>query len=186
MEEPKIYTRKGDFGATSLPTGERVSKSNLRVQTYGTIDELNAWLGTAKASARHSDIKKLLGRIQIKLMTIASLLASKAATLEASADERPLAISEADVVGLERCIDYFNLRLPHISNFIVPGQNQSSALLDVARTVCRRAERMVVELSESEIVDPILRKFLNRLADLLFVLERAEYHFANFSDKFWK
>lgn len=183
MEEIKIYTRKGDLGTTSLFTGGRVSKTNIRIQSYGAVDELNSFLGVARAFATHPDIPKLIFKIQNKIMNIISILATK----DDLSAERPLpTISEADVAGLEHCIDYFNQKLSPISNFIVPGENRSGALLDVARTVCRRAEREVIKLSESEIVDPILRKFLNRLSDLLFVLERAEYQHQNTPEKFWE
>ena len=183
MEEQKIYTRKGDLGTTSLFTGGRVSKSNLRIQAYGTVDELNAFLGLARASVAHPDIPKLIFKIQNKVMNISSMLATKTNELS----NRPLpTISEEDILGMERCIDHFNQELPQISNFIVPGQNKSGALLDVARTVCRRAEREVTKLSEAEIVDPIIRKFLNRLSDLLFILERTEYKYQNTPEKFWE
>ncbi len=182
MEERKIYTRKGDLGTTSLFTGGRVSKTNIRIQSYGAVDELNSFLGVARTFATHPDIPKLLFKVQNKVMNIISILAAK----DELSSERPLpTISEADVTGLEHCIDYFNQKLSPISNFIVPGGNKSGAFFDVARTVCRRAEREVIKLSESEIVDPILRKFLNRLSDLLFVLERVEYQHQNTPEKFW-
>ena len=180
-ETNKIYTRSGDIGTTGLRTGGRVSKSHARIQAYGAVDELNSILGAARAHACHSDIPKLLERLQHKVMAIASLLATKEPTLD-----QPLPqINEADIAGMERCIDYFTATLPPLNQFILPGQNPSSAWLDIARTTPRRAERAVVALAETEIIDPILRKFLNRLSDLMFTLERAEYHFVGQSDKFW-
>lgn len=171
------------MGTTSLFTGGRVSKTNPRIQAYGAVDELNSFLGTARVFATHPDVPKLLFKIQNKVMNISSMLATKTDELS----NRPLpTIAEDDVLGIERCIDYFNAKLSPISNFIVPGENRSGALLDVARTVCRRTEREVTKLSEVEIVDPIIRKFLNRLSDLLFVLERAEYQYQNIPERFWE
>ncbi len=185
MEEQKIYTRRGDLGTTSLFTGGRVSKTSLRIQAYGTTDELNSFLGAAKAFATHPDVQNLLPKIQNKVMNISSMLATQTYTTP-ERDRRLPTISEQDVDGLERCIDYFSRDLPSISNFLVPGGNKSGAMLDIARTVCRRAERAVVALSETEIVDPVLKQFLNRLSDLLFVLERVEYKHQNIPEKFWE
>lgn len=181
-QEPKIYTRTGDSGTTGLYKGPRVSKSSLRVATYGMVDELNAAVSVAKVFSNHSDIKNLLERIQHKLMNIASMLAAEAGT---APDAVPM-VSELDVTGLERCIDYFAYKLPPISRFIIPGQNQAGAMLDIARTVCRRTERQVVLLSETESVPPVIQKFLNRLSDLLFILERYEHQQSGFEDMFWE
>ena len=183
MEESKIYTRTGDSGTTGLYKGPRVSKSSLRVQTYGMVDELNAAVSAAKSFSNHSDIKKLLERIQHKLMNIASMLASELSTVP---KETLPVVSELDVTGLERCIDYFAYKLPPISRFIIPGQNKAGAMLDIARTVCRRTERQVVLLSETESVPPVIQKFLNRLSDLLFTLERYEHQQSGFDDMFWE
>lgn len=183
MEEPKIYTRTGDLGTTGLYKGPTVSKSSLRVATYGLVDELNATVSAAKAFSNVADIKKLLERIQHKLMNIASILASE---LGVAPKETLPVISELDVLGLERCIDYFSRELPPINSFIIPGQNQAGAMLDIARTVCRRTERQVVLLSESEPVSPVIKQFLNRLSDLLFTLERYEHHHSGFGDVMWE
>ncbi|MFA5010012.1 MAG: cob(I)yrinic acid a,c-diamide adenosyltransferase [Patescibacteria group bacterium] len=194
--ESKIYTRTGDSGTTGLYKGPstrnatqsvvgggQVSKSSLRVATYGMVDELNATVSAAKAFSNHEDIKKLLGRIQHKLMNIASILASE----QSNPPKETLPIlSELDVIGLERCIDYFTHELPPISNFIIAGLNQAGAMLDVARTVCRRTERQIVLLSDTESVPPVIQKFLNRLSDLLFVLERYEHHQSGFGDVMWE
>lgn len=175
----KIYTRHGDSGITSLGTNERVNKTSLRTTAYGTIDELNSALGLAKAFCNYPDTNKLIHKIQNKIMNIMSMLAGIDQT------NTPI-IAEIDITGMERCIDYFNLSLPPISNFIVPGGNKSSATLDIARTTCRRAEREVLKLSEAEIVNPIIYKFLNRLSDLLFVLERMEYLTNKTTERFWE
>lgn len=183
MDLPKIYTRKGDDGTTGLFNGPRVSKTSLRVQTYGTIDELNTAVGAAKVFSNVPDIKNLLERIQHKLMNCASILASP---LNNTDPARLPIISGADVVGLEKCIDYFAQDLPLITTFIVPGQNKAGAFLGLARTTCRRTERMLVMLSETEDVDPIIRKFFNRLSDLFFTLERHEYHTGHIPEKYWE
>lgn len=183
MEEVKIYTRAGDTGTTGLFQGPRVSKSSLRIQAYGTVDELNSTVAIAKNFCHHQDVKKLLERLQYKLMNITSILAAE---LSNTPKESLPAIEEADITGLERCIDYFNRELPPINQFIISGQNQAGATLDAARTVCRRAERQVVLLTENEPVAPIIQKFINRLSDLLFVLERFEHHQAGLGDTFWK
>lgn len=183
MEESKIYTRTGDSGTTGLYKGPRVSKSSLRVATYGMVDELNAAISAAKAFSNVSDIRNLLERIQHKLMNIASILASE---LGVAPKESIPVISELDVTGLERCIDYFSRELPPINSFIIPGQNQAGAMLDIARTTCRKVERQVVLLSETEPVNPVVKQFLNRLSDLLFTLERYEHHQSGFGDKLWE
>lgn len=173
------------MGTTSLLSGNRVSKTSLRIQAYGTTDELNSFLGAARAFSAHPDIPNLLIKIQNKVMNISSMLATQTYN-NLERDRRLPTISEADVEGLERCIDYFSQDLPPIRNFLVPGGNKASAMLDVSRTVCRRAERAVVALAETEIVDPILKTFLNRLSDLLFVLERVEHKYQNIPEKFWE
>ncbi|RLC37446.1 cob(I)yrinic acid a,c-diamide adenosyltransferase [candidate division Kazan bacterium] len=179
MKREKIYTRKGDLGTTSLGTGERVNKTDLRTSAYGTVDELNSTLGAARAFSTNADTRKLLLKIQNKIMNMMSMLAAKEQILTPT-------ISEMDIVGMEKSIDYFNQFLPPISNFIIPGNNKPGAMLDIARTTCRRAEREVLRLSETEIVDPIIHKFLNRLSDLLFVLERIEYLINKIPENFWK
>ncbi len=183
MEEVKIYTKAGDTGTTGLFRGPRVSKSSPRIQTYGAVDELNSAVCVAKNFCNHKDVKKLLERIQYKLMNIASILASELGT---TPKENLPVIEEADITGLEHCIDYFNLELPPINQFIISGQNRAGATLDAARTVCRRAERQIVLLTETEPVSPIIQKFINRLSDLLFTLERYEHHQAGLGDTFWQ
>lgn len=181
-QESPIYTRTGDSGTTGLYKGPRVSKSSLRVATYGMVDELNSHLSAAKVFSNHEDIKKLLERIQHKLMNVASILASE---LGVAPKETIPVISELDITGLERCIDYFGRDLPQINSFIIAGQNQAGAMLDIARTTCRRTERQIVLLSETEPVNPVIKQFLNRLSDLLFTLERYEHHQSGFGDVMW-
>ena len=183
MKLPKIYTRQGDDGTTGLFNSPRISKASLRVQTYGTIDELNTAIGVAKVFSNVPDIKKLLERIQHKLMNTASILASP---LNNTDPARLPMITELEVTGLEKCIDHFNTDLLPITTFIVPGQNKAGAFLSVARTTCRRTERIIVSLAETEEVDPVIRKFFNRLSDLLFTLERYEYFSGNIEEQYWE
>jgi len=183
MTESKIYTRKGDGGETSLFTGGRVRKTHARIQAYGTIDELNSALGVARSFCENEKIAKIIFQIQNKVMSIASILATKE-TPEIEDRIYPK-ITETDVINLEKQIDFFNTELPPLTTFIVPGEDRAGALLDLARTTCRRAERAVVLLGETEEVNPLLQKFLNRLSDLLFVLERAIYHEAKQTEKYW-
>jgi cob(I)alamin adenosyltransferase len=182
--ESKIYTKQGDGGDTSLFTGGRVSKINLRIQAYGAVDELNSALGAARSFATHPDVKKLLFHLQNKVMNLASILATKEPPVPNPAQIIPQ-IYERDIEGLEKNIDYFDAQLPKLTTFIVPGENKSGAFLDVARTTCRRAERAIVTLMHQEGVDPTLLKFLNRLSDLLFVLERIEYTYENAQERLW-
>ena len=182
VQESPIYTRTGDAGTTGLYKGPRVNKSSLRVATYGIVDELNSHISSAKAFSNHQDIKNLLERIQHKLMNVASILASE---LGVAPKETIPTISELDIIGLERCIDYFSRDLPQITSFIIPGQNQAGAMLDIARTTCRRTERQIALLSETEPVNPVIKQFLNRLSDLLFTLERYEHYRSGFNDQFW-
>lgn len=179
----KIYTKQGDGGDTSLFTGGRVSKIDPRIEAYGAVDELNSALGVARSFATHPDIKKLIFHIQNKIMNVASILATKEPPKDTS--QTYPQIYERDVEGLEKNIDYFDAQLPKLTTFIVPGENKSGAMLDVARTTCRRAERAVVALMHKESVDPTLLKFLNRLSDLLFVMERIEYTYQNNQERLW-
>lgn len=181
-QETPIYTRTGDAGTTGLYKGPRVSKSSLRVATYGMIDELNSHISAAKTFSNQPDVKKLLERIQHKLMNCASILASE---LGVAPKEVIPVISEADITGLERCIDYFGRDLPQINSFIIAGSNQAGAMLDIARTACRRTERQVVLLADTEPVNPVIKQFLNRLSDLLFTLERYEHYQSGFGDTMW-
>jgi cob(I)alamin adenosyltransferase len=162
----KIYTRTGDKGTTSLFGGARVSKAHIRIESYGTIDELNSYLGLVRDVADES-YRDLLKSIQDRLFVIGSNLASD------PAKDLPVPdILESDVEFLEKEIDRMNEGLPELKHFILPGGHSSVSFCHIARTVCRRAERLVVLLSEREKVDPILIRYLNRLSDFLFVFAR--------------
>lgn len=173
----RIYTRTGDDGSTALGSGERRAKYDLRVSAYGTVDETNAAIGVARLATQAdpdlSDIDAVLARIQNDLFDLGADL-SVPDTGEPLSYE-PLRIVASQVDGIERDIDRLNAPLKPLRSFVLPAGTPAAAHLHVARTVCRRAERLVVELSrtEGEIVSPAAVKYLNRLSDLLFVMSRA-------------
>jgi len=164
----KIYTKKGDKGATSLIGGVKVAKSSLRIHAYGTIDELNSFIGVVRDSYFEKHSLEVLYQIQNLLFTIGSNLA---ADPEKSRMELPK-ISEDDISILEQEIDKMTAQLPELTHFILPGGHIAASHCHVARCVCRRAERLIVELSEKEKAEPLILKYINRLSDYLFVLSR--------------
>ncbi|HVD99277.1 MAG TPA: cob(I)yrinic acid a,c-diamide adenosyltransferase [Cytophagaceae bacterium] len=164
----KIYTKTGDLGQTSLYGGKRVSKSDIRIESYGTIDELNSYLGLLGDLEVNKVRKALLKEIQDRLFTIGSLLASDP---EKTSLKKP-DLLESDIELLEKEIDQMQEQLPPMRSFILPGGHQHVSFCHLARTVCRRAERLVVLLSETEAVEGLIIMYLNRLSDFLFVLSR--------------
>jgi cob(I)alamin adenosyltransferase len=169
----RIYTRTGDKGTTALATGERRPKYDLRVAAYGTVDETNACLGLARHHTSGSELDAMLGRIQNDLFDLGADLATP--DTGKPLPYEPLRITEAQVERLEREIDSLNEHLQPLRSFILPGGSPAAAALHLARTVCRRAERLVVELAADpqEKVSPAAVKFLNRLSDFLFVAARS-------------
>ncbi|HEX7584492.1 MAG TPA: cob(I)yrinic acid a,c-diamide adenosyltransferase [Prolixibacteraceae bacterium] len=165
----QIYTRTGDDGTTGLIGGSRVKKYDLRLEAYGTVDELNSYLGVVRSLQTDKHADKVLERIQNKLFVIGANLASDDST---GMIKKQMPCNEADVVMLEKEMDELFTVLPQLNNFILPGGCQASSFCHVARTVCRRAERRIVELSEKSEVDSNLIKYINRLSDYLFVLSR--------------
>ena len=165
----KIYTRTGDDGSTGLLGAGRVSKSAPRVEAFGSVDELNAALGVARALDTEGWVASELALAQARLFAIGAELASPDPSALATLDR----IAERDVAEIEGWIDRFDLELAPLKNFILPGGSLLAAQLHLARTVCRRAERRVVALARLEKVEEILVRYLNRLADLLFVLARG-------------
>lgn len=163
----KIYTKKGDKGETSLIGGVRVKKSNVRIHAYGTVDELNSVVGIVRDSTNESTIRKQLLEIQNQLFVIGSHLASAPSSKMQIPD-----INIKEITQLELYIDEMNTSLPELKTFILPGGNISSSYCHLARTVCRRAERWVIEVSEEETVNPLIIAYLNRLSDYFFVLCR--------------
>jgi len=177
----KIYTKTGDSGETSLFDGTRVSKSDARVDAYGEVDEVNAWLGFVRAAGVDAELDAELARIQRDLFAVGARLADPAEKIAARVTKA--AIDEEDVARLELLIDRLEDELPPLRRFIVAGGSVAGAALHVARTVCRRAERRVVSLSPP--VEPIVLRYLNRLSDLLFVLARAVNHRAKAPETEW-
>ena len=178
----KIYTKTGDTGETSLFGKARVSKADARVDAYGEIDELNACLGAARAARLDADLTGLLEQIQCELFAVGARLADPSGKIAAHVEK--VAVTEAEVTQLELMIDRLEEQLPPLRRFILPGGSNAGALLHLARTVCRRAERRVVSLGPSA-VDPIIIVYLNRLSDLLFVMARVANQRAGTSEVEW-
>ncbi|MBI2913925.1 MAG: cob(I)yrinic acid a,c-diamide adenosyltransferase [Chloroflexi bacterium] len=174
MKQPprsKLYTKSGDTGQTALFGGGRVPKDHPRVEAYGCVDELNSALGVAIAFLRQRRLLAALQGIQNELFNIGSELASETGG-RAAGTGRLFLDPEAKIAALERLIDQYDARLPPLRTFILPSGSPAGALLHLARTVCRRAERAVVRLAGQEPVNPAILAYLNRLSDLLFVLAR--------------
>ena len=173
----KIYTKTGDSGETGLFNGKRVAKDCLRVAAYGEVDELNAALGLARATVADPRISDLLIEIQKDLFSMGAQLADP----DFVEKERSLKshIAENRIARLEQCIDDWEMELPPLRQFILPGGSLTGASLHQARTICRRAERQVVHLSHQEKISPQLVIYLNRLSDFLFVLARYLNHKSN-------
>ncbi|HEV8348204.1 MAG TPA: cob(I)yrinic acid a,c-diamide adenosyltransferase [Vicinamibacterales bacterium] len=177
----KIYTRTGDTGETSLLGGARVSKHDPRVDAYGEVDELNAWLGLARASRVDPAIDQELVRLQQDLFALGAQLADPAGKLATRVTKA--IIADEHVTRLESLIDRLEAELPSLRRFILAGGTPAGAALHVARTVCRRAERRMVALDPP--VDPVLLRYINRLSDLLFVLARAVNHRGGVPETEW-
>ncbi len=178
----KIYTKTGDTGLTSLIGGTRVSKSSLRIECYGTVDELNSHIGLVSDQDINVNRRLLLKEIQDRLFTIGSALA---ADPEKSRMNLP-DLHDADVTLLEDEMDRMNLLLPELRAFILPGGHPVVSQAHVARCVCRRAERLVIHLGEESFVAALVVMYLNRLSDYLFVLSRAIAHELGVAEVTWK
>ena len=169
----KIYTKTGDSGDTSLFDNTRVRKSDVRVDAYGEVDEVNACLGVARAAGVDAGIAAVLEAVQKDLFALGARLADPSARISERVTKA--AITDADIQRLEGEIDSLEAELPPLRRFILPGGSPAGAALHLARTVCRRAERRVVALGASQ-VEPVVVVYLNRLSDLLFVMARAVNH----------
>ncbi|MFT3885028.1 MAG: cob(I)yrinic acid a,c-diamide adenosyltransferase [Flavobacteriales bacterium] len=179
----KIYTRTGDQGQTSLLGGTRIPKDSLRIEAYGTMDELNSHLGLLRDHAQGRQ-DALLVPIQERLFTLGSRLASGS---EEQADKFKVPqVDEAEIAAMEAAMDAMDKELPEMRNFILPGGHLAASQAHVCRTVCRRAERLVVHLAAGEEVPAIAVRYLNRLSDLLFVLARYLAHLDGVADTPWK
>ncbi len=164
----KIYTKTGDKGTTSLVGGTRVSKTALRIEAYGTVDELNSYIGLVRDQAVNENRKDILKEIQDRLFTIGSILASEP---EQSKKRLP-DLFESDIELLENEMDNMDKELEPMRYFILPGGHQSISFGHLARTICRRTERIVIRLAEESTVNELIIRYLNRLSDYLFVLCR--------------
>jgi cob(I)alamin adenosyltransferase len=178
----KIYTKTGDTGETSLFDKTRVSKADPRVEAYGEVDELNACLGAARAARLDADLTAVLEQIQSELFAVGARLADPSSRIAARVEK--VTVSNAEVEQLEAMIDRLDAQLPPLRRFILPGGSTAGALLHLARTVCRRAERRVVGLGAGA-VDPVIVTYLNRLSDLLFVMARVANHRAGTTEVEW-
>ena len=164
----KIYTKSGDSGETGLFGGQRVPKDDPRIEAYGTVDEVNAVLGLALARCQDPDLRALIERVQAELFGVGADLATPA-DVDSAYVRR---VDETSIERLETEIDAWEESLPPLKNFILPGGSEVGAILHIARTVCRRAERSVVKLSEQAAINPNIQRYLNRLSDWLFTLAR--------------
>ena len=180
----KIYTKTGDLGKTSLIGGTKVAKNHLRIETYGTVDELNSYIGLVNDLITDDQSSSTLKEIQDRLFTIGSSLAC-------DPDKEPLMkmpdLKETDVLRLENEIDLMNEVLPVMKFFILPGGHVAVSTTHVARCICRRAERLCVNMQEHDLfIDPLVIKYINRLSDYLFVLARYMAHLLQVEEIAWK
>ncbi len=164
----KIYTKTGDQGTTGLFGGKRVSKSDVRIDTYGTVDELNSWIGLLRDQPVNEHRIAILVEIQDRLFTAGSILATEPNNSKVKIP----ALVETDIEFLEKEIDSMEAQLEPMKSFVLPGGHEAVSFCHIARTVCRRAERLAVELNDEESADILVIQYLNRLSDYLFVLSR--------------
>ncbi|MGC9353878.1 MAG: cob(I)yrinic acid a,c-diamide adenosyltransferase [Mariniphaga sp.] len=182
-KELKIYTKTGDDGSTGLVGGTRVKKYDVRLEAYGTVDELNAAIGVIRSYNIPENLGKMLVEIQNKLFNIGSRLASDKKGEEFT---KKLSITENHISFLEKAIDEIEEELPELTHFILPGGDLAAAQCHVARTVCRRAERRILEFAETSRVEPETLKYMNRLSDFLFVLARKLTANSGIEEKPWR
>jgi cob(I)alamin adenosyltransferase len=180
----KIYTKTGDKGTTSLIGGTKVSKSHIRIESYGTVDETNSWIGVVSDHIADATTKHTLKEVQDRLFTIGSSLAC-------DPDKEPKLkipdLHEEDVVFLEKEMDRMNEALPEMKSFILPAGSAAVSFAHVARCVCRRAERICVAMQDEGIeIEPLVTKYLNRLSDYLFVVARYAGHLEGVDEIKWK
>ena len=186
----RVYTRGGDKGETGLAGGQRVPKDSLRIEAYGTVDELNATIGVARATVEESiaghgtlaELDAILKRVQHELFNVGSILA----TLPQDVHPRQARVTEVEIAQLEAEIDRMNAVLPALRSFVLPGGCRLNADLHVCRTVCRRAERIAVALARQEPIDGEIIRYLNRLSDALFVWSRWASHTLGVPEILWE
>jgi cob(I)alamin adenosyltransferase len=179
----RVYTRAGDTGLTSLAGGQRLPKNDPRIEAYGTVDELNSFIGLARESALDlPELARILLRVQHELFNLGSILA----TLPADVHPNQARITARDSEQLEREIDQMNEGLPALRSFVLPGGCRLNAELHICRTICRRAERICVTLAKTEPVDELNIRYLNRLSDALFVWSRWASHQLGAAETLWE
>jgi cob(I)alamin adenosyltransferase len=179
-----IYTKTGDKGETGLFGAGRVSKDSLRIEAYGTVDELNSFIGLAVVESDNSDVKKMLKEIQNMLFVVGSDLASP--NESKSGGFAIPRVEESHSERVEKFIDEMSEQLEELRFFILPGGTKAASVIHIARTVCRRAERKVVALNKQEIINKNIIIFLNRISDFLFVLARFENKLSGVQDVQWE
>lgn len=180
----KIYTKTGDKGSTSLIGGVRVPKNHIRIESYGTVDELNSYLGMVRDMAQNTLVTEWLHEIQDRLFTIGSVLATDPGK---EVKMKLPDLHDNDVIWLEQKIDEMNESLPEMRSFILPGGQLAASTAHVARCVCRRAERICVGMQQQdEVIPEIIVRYLNRLSDFLFVLARYIAHINGVEDTPWR
>ena len=178
----KIYTKTGDKGLTGLIGGTRIPKFDIRIEAYGTVDELNSYIGLVRDQAIDENSRTILIEIQDRLFTIGSLLAADPKKNKMVLPQ----ISESDIELLEKQIDAMNEHLPEMKSFVLPGGHTTVSFCHIARCVCRRAERCVLRLNEEQPINELIYKYLNRLSDFLFVLSRKLVLDNNAEETPWK
>lgn len=186
----RVYTRTGDLGDTGLAGGQRVPKDGARIEAYGTVDELNSFLGAARATVtemagmepRLTTLAAIMLRVQHELFNLGSILA----TLPQDVHPKQARVTDAEVTQFEREMDRMNEDLPPLGSFVLPGGSRLNGELHIARTVCRRAERACVALGRVERIPPEAVRYLNRLSDALFVWSRWASHVTNAPETLWQ
>lgn len=178
----KVYTKTGDKGTTALLGGARVPKHHIRIESYGTVDELNAYIGLIRDQAIHESYQNELIEIQDRLFTLGAILATQPEKKNVKIPQ----LSEQDISFLEQKIDEMDEKLPPMKNFVLPGGHTTVSFIHIARCVCRRAERLTVQLSELEEVPELVLIYLNRLSDYLFMLSRKVAQDLQAPETAWK
>lgn len=183
MAKSPIYTRTGDGINTSIIGGDRIPKYSLRLEAYGTVDELSAFIGNLVADDSVIDNQRTeLLKIQNMLFNIGGYLATPPSIRK----DEVAGLSQTDITDMEGWIDYMDDQLPRLNNFIIPGGCKASAKANLARTVCRRAERRILQLASEEEINPLVMAYVNRLSDYLFVIGRYLNKFADFEEITWQ
>ena len=179
----KIYTKTGDYGTTSLVGGQRVMKNEARLNAYGTIDELNSFLGLLRAKSKQNEINEIILHIQNTLFTVGAILAT-----DKSSTNLPFSteIETKEIEFLEKNIDEIEKNLPKLTNFVIYGSDEMSAICHICRAISRRAEREIITVNQTVSIDDNILKYINRLSDFLFVLARHHTKIGETEDFLWK